>query len=129
MRSAKNWLLLSALFSGAAIAQVQSCYPVGTTMTLLGKAVPESIQLSDGSAKTIWMLAMNPPLCVIDKRYSQDPQGRISVSRIQIVGPNPPTGVPIMLVGILSTRNGPQYFIVPTQLSVVPPNVRLAPGQ
>ena len=129
MHSAKHWLLLLALIAGTKTVHAQMCYPVGAYMTLLGRAVAEHVQLSDGSSKDIWMLAMDPPLCVIDKRYSQDSQGRMSVSRVQIVGAVPPTGVPLMLTGTLSTRNAPQYFIVPTALSVVPPNVRLAPGQ
>lgn len=89
MHSAKHWLLLLALISGTKTIHAQMCYPVGAYMTLLGRAVAERVRLSNGSSKDIWMLAMDPPSCVIDKRYSQDTQGKMSVSRVQIVGAVP----------------------------------------
>lgn len=103
------------------------CYPLGTSITLLGKAFSESVVMSDGSTKKVWMLSMDPPLCVIDKRFSRDPQGRVSVPRLGIVGLVPPAGKPITVVGTLNASNTVQYFIIPSQLYVVPPNVRLAP--
>ncbi|MDR5805501.1 hypothetical protein [Caballeronia sp. LZ001] len=109
------------LWAGAVRADV-ACYPVGTAITLFGTAVREDVESSDGSVRTAWMLAMDPPLCVVDRRFSQDALGRLMVPRIQLIGvPPPPVRVPIAVTGTLSTRNAPQYFIVPSAMWVTPP--------
>lgn len=123
----KNWLVLPILAAWSAGVFAQMCYPVGTPLTMLGRTVRESAQSSDGSPTEVSMLAMDPPLCVIDKRYSQDPQGRISVSRVQILGQMPPPGLAVSATGTLVTGNSPRYFIVPTAMWVVPPTVKVAP--
>ncbi|SAK83241.1 hypothetical protein AWB79_05609 [Caballeronia hypogeia] len=60
MRAAKSLLLPMWLSTGAVTAQAQTCLPVGAPMTLLGQAMRETVQLSNGSASSVRMLAMNP---------------------------------------------------------------------
>jgi hypothetical protein len=118
----KQWIAFLALsiLVGTAWADA-ACYPVGTTLTLRGIAVRETVETSDGSDKSVSMLAMDPPLCVVDRRYSQDAQGRIAVPRVELVGPAPASGASLAVTGTLSTRNAPEYFLIPTAMWVTPP--------
>lgn len=124
----KKWLLPIALSLSIGSAWADPfCYPVTTNLTVFGTAVRQDVELSDGSTKAVWMLAMDPPLCVIDRRFSRDAQGRIAVSRIQLIGPPPPPNVPLAVTGVLSTKNAPEYFIMPTAMWVTPPRKKNAP--
>jgi hypothetical protein len=66
---------------------------------------------------------MDPPLCVIDKRFSQDAQGRVLVPRVLIIGPPLPTGVTLSVTGMLMRRSAPPYYMAPTSAWVVPPTM------
>lgn len=68
--------------------------------------------------KSVWLLGTDRPICVVE---SEDgiaaPQER-NVSRLQIVGKPPPTGVAIELTGKLSTGNITQYYAESTAIVV-----------
>jgi hypothetical protein len=121
----KNCLLcvLSFMWASAAWAAAPLCFPVGTTMTLRGTPVQDVMETDGGSRQPVSLLAMDPPLCVIDKRYSQDAQGRVMVPRVLIIGPPLPTGVTLSVTGTLMRRSAPPYYMVPTAAWVVPPTM------
>ena len=118
----KNRLLCAmfALWAGTTWA-APACFPVGTNLTLRGMPVQETVETDSGSQQSIWMLSMDQPLCVIDRRFSQDAQGRIAVPRVQIMGPPLPPGVLLSVTGTLLRRSTPPYYIVPTAVWVSPP--------
>lgn len=122
MKNPALYMMLS-LWAGAACAAQPVCFPVGTNMTLRGVPVQESIETDSGARQSVWMLAMDPPLCLIDKRFSDDAQGRVLVSRVQIIGPPLPTGVLLSVTGTLMRRNAPPYYIMPTAAWVTPPQM------
>ncbi|SAL40704.1 hypothetical protein AWB71_02040 [Caballeronia peredens] len=99
------------------------CFPVGTTLTIRGTPVQEITETDSGSQQSVWMLSMDPPLCVIDRRFSQDPQGRLLVTRVQIIGPPLPKGVLLSATGALLRRNTLPYYMAPTALWVTPPQM------
>jgi hypothetical protein len=109
-------LLLATLGMGAANAA--NCYRNGETVTLQGNAVRQYMKMGDDSTKGVWVLALDEPVCVIDKETSEDTQGRLMVSRVQLIGTPPPEEVSLELTGKLSTGNLSQYYIVPTALWV-----------
>jgi hypothetical protein len=121
----KNGLLfvLSLMWTGGVWAAAPVCFPVGTTMTLRGTPMQDVMEADGGSRQPVWMLAMDPPLCVIDKRFSQDAQGRVLVRRVLIIGPPLPTGVTLSVTGMLMRRSAPPYFMAPTAAWVVPPTM------
>ncbi|BAN27499.1 hypothetical protein BRPE64_DCDS05630 (plasmid) [Caballeronia insecticola] len=128
MRTMKSRLFRAMFFVCASIGAgatwaAPNCFPVGTTLTIRGTPVQEMIETDSGSQQPIWMLSMDPPLCVIDKRFSQDPQGRLLVTRVQIIGPPLPNGVQISATGTLLRRSTLPYYIVPTALWVTPPQM------
>jgi hypothetical protein len=129
MNTMSQCALALTLATAATAAAAQTCFPVGVSFTVFGRAGVERVSLSDGSASKIAVLTMDPPLCVIDKRYSNDPQGRISVTRMQLVNASPPLDVPLMVTGTLVTRNAPEYFFLPSSISVVPPTMRIPPAR
>jgi hypothetical protein len=98
-----------------------ACFPVGATLTIYGESVRENVSLSDGTRSSRPGLSLNPPLCVIDKRASHDPQGRIGVTRLQLVGPPPPPGVRLGVTGMLNSASKGSYYVAPTSMWVVPP--------
>lgn len=110
-------VLLAAMF-GMSAAQAAACYKDGASVTLQGNAVRQYMKMGDDSTKGVWVLALDEPVCVIDKETSEDVQGRLMVSRVQLIGMPPPEGVSLLLTGKLSTGNLSQYYIVPTALWV-----------
>jgi hypothetical protein len=98
-----------------------ACFPVGATLTIYGDSVREGASLSDGSRSSTPSLSLNPPLCVIDKRASQDSYGRISVTRLQLIGPPPPPGVRLGVTGMLNSASKGSYYMAPTSVWVAPP--------
>lgn|GEM_PF-1579651 len=121
----KNRLLcmLPFMWASAAWAAAPVCFPVGTNMTLRGTPVQDVMETDSGAQQAVWMLAMDPPLCVIDKRFSQDAQGRVLVPRVLIIGPPLPPGVTLSVTGMLMRRSAPPYYMAPTSAWVVPPTM------
>jgi hypothetical protein len=105
----------------AILAQTKSaasidCHNDGDRITVQGVATAQSLELANGSTKSVWILATDSPICVVE---SEDgiavPQER-NVSRLQVVGKPPPTGVAIELKGKLSTGNITQYYAESTAI-------------
>jgi hypothetical protein len=94
------------------------CQKDGDLITIQGIATAQSLELANGSTKSVWLLATDRPICVVESEDGiADPQER-NVSRLQVVGKPPPTGVAIELKGKLSTGNITQYYAESTAIVV-----------
>ncbi len=93
------------------------CYSNGDTITLQGIARPQPLELADNSIRTVWVLTVDNPICVLDVDANGGQDSHVTL--VQIIGSPPPTGTEIELAGTLSTGNITQYYAVPTAISVI----------
>jgi hypothetical protein len=96
-----------------------ACFKDGDVITVQGTAASDSLELADGSRKSVWLFTPYRPICITESQDGIAEPKAHSVDMLQVVGkPPPPTAVPIELKGKLSTRNITQYYAVSTAIAV-----------
>lgn len=103
---------------GTAAAAI-GCQKDGDLITIQGVAAAQSLELANGSTKSVWILATDRPICIVESENGIDAPKEHRVSRLQVVGKPPPTGVSIELKGKLSTGNITQYYAESTAIVVM----------
>ena len=117
-----TWLVYCAAWmtGGAAVAATPApCMNAAQEVVIRGIVSNEHVNASDGRDLKVWMITTENPVCinvVIDGDTAQISQ--TWVSRIQVLGPIPPVGVPVDLKGTLKTGNSTKYYAVPNTLMI-----------
>jgi hypothetical protein len=101
--------------SPSRLSATGGCYRDGDVITVQGVATAQALELANGLVRSVWLLATDKPICVVEADTLQ----QIRVSRLQIIGQPPPSGVAIELTGKLSTGNITQYYAVSTAIDVI----------
>jgi hypothetical protein len=114
----KAWLFGGLLASCAWPVAADVCVPMGSTVTVSGRATQEGLRTYDGSVEGSYVLDVRPPLCVLDARNTLDPLGKTFVSRVELVDSQPPTGVMLAVSGPIAAKNAAEYSMRPTSLRV-----------
>jgi hypothetical protein len=117
------WLWLTADTAGAqSIDQSPPisvpCHNEGDVITVQGIASASSPESADGSTRSIWALNIDQPICLTDS--SKGASGhQTTVSRLQIMGQAPPSGVEIELTGKLVTGHLDEDFAEHAALKII----------
>jgi hypothetical protein len=114
----KDWLIGGFLASCGFAAVADVCVPLGATVIVSGRATQEGLETYDGSFEGSYVLALENPLCVLDARNRIEPNGKTLVSRVELVGSKPPTGVQLAVSGAIEAKNQAEYSMRPTAVRV-----------
>jgi uncharacterized protein YecT (DUF1311 family) len=95
------------------------CHRNGDVITTQGIATAKSLELANGSVRNVWLFITDKPICIVESEDGITTPKETDVSRFQIIGQPPPSGVAIELIGKLSTGNISQYYAEPTAIEVV----------
>jgi hypothetical protein len=112
----RDWLIGGLLASCAFAVAAEVCVPLGTTVLVSGRATQEGLETYDGSFEGSYVLALENPLCVLDTRNHIEPEGRTLISRVELVGSKPPTGVQLAVSGPIEPKNHAEYSMRPTSI-------------
>lgn len=111
--------LVSTLSLVASDAFAERCYKDGQTITVVGQADSQPLQMADRSIRDVWVLHLKTPLCVsAEYPWTQGAQYE-SVRQIQILGSPPPRGKDLELKGKLTTGNVTQGYLLPNAIKVI----------
>ncbi|TDK67562.1 hypothetical protein [Sapientia aquatica] len=108
------------LFSSLSLAATPAhCINNADDVVLRGTATKEPLKMSDGRVISVWILTTETAVCIYEFNDTDTlKKSPVNVSRIQILGAAPPTGVLIELHGMLRTGNFTPYYAVPNSISV-----------
>lgn len=95
------------------------CHKERDVFAIQGVATPQSLELADGSVKSVWILVADKPICVVDSVVVKSPPYEVGVSRFQIIGQPSPSNTAIELTGRLSTGNITQYYAEPEAIEAI----------
>jgi len=112
-------LFLAISLSPCIVEAATICLHDGERVTLQGIASSAHLTMANGSATTVWVIEIQDGICVDQPTAESQEGGRATIRRFQVIGPPPPPGVPIELIGTLSTGNVTQSYAVPNAIKVL----------
>jgi hypothetical protein len=111
-------LLLASNFALA--GGTPPCFINGQEITVKGIAtqVPIPQRTADGNTGSVWVLNIDPPICVSEYFAGSTKMNSANIVQIQIIGSPPPPEQIVELTGKLSTENYSENFAIPDAIRV-----------